>query len=126
VFYGGGQGILVSSRRPLRWSRERAERFSADPSVAPTLPNGRLLQVLTEDILLLDEGLDRFLADVGRETGAGLARMVSTDDNLFLEYETPRGNVLPWSARERLVDRLKGYHDPSAIAALELVGVVRQ
>jgi hypothetical protein len=48
---------------------------------------------------------------------AGLAReaLVSTDDSLYLEYATPRGNVLPWETREALVEDLLGYRDVAAI-----------
>lgn len=123
LFYGGGQGILVSSQRPLRWSHTRARLLSDDPTIHPTLPDGRPLPVLASDILVLDEGLDRFLADSAEEVGRPLDELVSTDDNLFLEYETPRGNVLPWDAREALVAKLRGYHSASAVAALE-VGAV--
>jgi spermidine synthase len=123
LFYGGGQGILVSSKRPLRWSYERARRFSVDPVMADTLPNGRPLDVLTEDILAMDDGLDRFIEDSAREAGKSARDLVSTDDNLLLEYETPRGNVLPWIAREALVATLRGYRDAAAIQALAIDGV---
>lgn len=120
LFYGGGQGILVSSKRPLRWSPERARRYSEDPTVQPTLPDGRPLFVLTKDILALDQGLDRFLEDSAKDADIPFSELVSTDDNLFLEYETPRGNVLPWSAREELVGLIHEYRDPVAVAELEL------
>lgn len=119
LFYGGGQGILVSSKRPLQWSLARAERLSSDPTFQEVLPNARTLDVLTGDILAMDDGLDRFLADSAAEVGVDLAHFVSNDDNLFLEYQTPRGNVLPWDAREALVTLIRGYRDPGAVAAME-------
>ncbi|HVW28908.1 MAG TPA: fused MFS/spermidine synthase [Polyangiaceae bacterium] len=118
LFYGGGQGILVSSKRPLRWSVDRARTLSVDANVGATLPYGRPLETLAYDILAMDEGLDRFIADSAEEAGVPEAELVSTDDNLFLEYQTPRGNVLPWEAREALVSVLRRYRDPDAIAAL--------
>jgi len=84
------------------------------------LPEGRALQGLTRDILALDEGLDRFIADSAEEAGVQLSDLVSNDDNLLLEYQTPRGNVLPWSAREELVKTLREYHDATAVAELEM------
>jgi spermidine synthase len=119
LFYGGGQGILVSSPRPLRWSRERARELTFDDQVGQTLPYGRALETLPGDILALDEGLDRFIADSADEAHPA-RELISNDDNLFLEYETPRGNVLPWEAREALVAVLRGYRDYDAVAALEL------
>jgi spermidine synthase len=118
LFYGGGQGVLVASARPLEWSVERARRYSLHPTVGQTLPDGRALETLGGDVLLVDDGLDRFLEDAASAEGVSLDAMVSTDDNLFLEYETPRGNVLPWEAREALVSYLLRYRDPRAIAAL--------
>jgi spermidine synthase len=119
LFYGGGQGILVSSKRPLRWSRSRTEMLEKDPNVAATLPFGRPLEVLTNDILAMDDGLDRFIAAMAALEGVPPSSLVSTDDNLYLEYETPRGNVLHWQAREALVALLRNYTDPAAVQALE-------
>jgi spermidine synthase len=118
LFYGGGQGILVSSKRPLRWSVDRARSLSVDPNVSQTLPYGRPLASLAFDVLAMDAGLDRFIADSAAEAGVPASELVSTDDNLFLEYQTPRGNVLPWAAREALVEVLRRYRDPDAITAL--------
>jgi spermidine synthase len=118
LFYGGGQGMLIASKRPLRWSHERAQRFSDDPVIQPTLPDGRQLADLTRDILALDKGLDRFLEDSAKEANVPFSELVSTDDNLFLEYQTPRGNVLPWDAREALVLQIHEYRDAAAVAEL--------
>ena len=123
LFYGGGQGILVSSKAPLHWSPSRSTRTQSEPAFADMLPSGRPLTVLTDDILAMDEGLDRFIADSTGEAGMDLRRFVSNDDNLFLEYQTPRGNVLPWEAREALVETVRSYRDPTAVAALDTDGV---
>lgn len=119
LFYGGGQGILVSSKRPLRWSLDRTRELEQRSGIHETLPEGRSLEILTNDILLLDSGLDRFIADEARKTGTPVEQFVSTDDNLFLEYATPRGNVLEWKAREALVGVLRGYRDANATAELQ-------
>jgi len=118
LFYGGGQGILVSSKRPLRWSVERARALTLDAKVGQTLPYGRPLESLAFDVLALDEGVDRFIADSADEALVPPDELVSTDDNLLLEYRTPRGNVLPWEAREALVRVLRGYRDVDAVAAM--------
>jgi spermidine synthase len=122
LFYGGGQGILVASKVPLQWSPSRSMHTQSDPAFADMLPSGRALTVLTDDILAMDEGLDRFIADSAREAQMDLASFVSNDDNLFLEYETPRGNVLKWEAREALVEIVRAYRDPVAVAALDVDG----
>lgn len=118
LFYGGGQGILVASERPLTASRAHLERIQADPRIHDTIPNNRLLATLFDDVLVSDKGLRRFIDDSARESGVEVGNLVSTDDNLYLEYATPRGNILPWSSREALVGTLRSYRDPAEIAAM--------
>jgi len=118
LFYGGGQGILVASDAPLVTSRARIEALEQTPRVAATIPLQRPLLTLLDDVLVSDAGLDRFLADQAREAGEPVEQLLSTDENLYLEYATPRGNVLPWSAREDLVADLRRYHDQTAVAAM--------
>lgn len=121
LFYGGGQGILVSSDAPLVASRSRIEALEQSPHVAatiPQIPDARRLLDLTNDVLLMDSGLDHFLTDAAATAGEPVDALLSTDGNLYLEYATPHGNVLPWSAREELIADLRRYRDPSAIAAM--------
>ena len=118
LFYGGGQGILVASDSPLVASAARVHALEQTPRVAATIPESRPLLQLFNDVLVTDAGLDRFLADQAAKAGEPVERMVSTDANLYLEYATPHGNVLPWSAREDLVADLRRYHDPAAVAAM--------
>lgn len=127
LFYGGGQGILVASQQPLEASEGRARSFEQTPRVADTLPlvHGpggeivrRSLASLAGDALLVDTSLDRFLESVARQVEEPLSQLLSTDDNLYLEYATPRGNVLPWSAREELVADIVRYRDREAVREL--------
>jgi spermidine synthase len=118
LFYGGGQGILVASDAPLVASRSRIHALELTPHVAATIPRARPLADLFNDVLITDDGLDRFLADQASEAGEPVEQMISTDGNLYLEYATPHGNVLPWEARETLVADLRRYHDPAAVAAM--------
>ncbi|MFO7180577.1 MAG: fused MFS/spermidine synthase [Pseudomonadota bacterium] len=118
LFYGGGQGILVASRKPLAASRARLESLGARPEIQRTLPGGRPLESLIEDVLALDAGLDAFLAESAREAGVPREALIATDENLYLEYRTPRGNVLPWATRDRLVAQIRRFRDEAAIARL--------
>ncbi len=118
LFYGGGQGILVASDAPLVASQARIHALEQTPHVAATIPRARPLADLFNDVLLTDAGLDAFLADSAAKAGEPVEQMVSTDSNLYLEYATPHGNVLPWDAREALVTDLRRYHDPAAVAAM--------
>jgi spermidine synthase len=118
LFYGGQQGILVASMQPLVLSEIRIRELSGRPGVQETLPDGRKLVDLLDDVLLLDASLDRYLADSATLAGVPLRAMVSTDDNLFLEYATPKGNVLGWTERQVLVGHIGTYRDPGAILGL--------
>lgn len=118
LFYGGGQGILVASDAELVASQARVHALEQTPHVAATIPRARPLLELFNDVLVSDAGLDRFLADAALKAGEPVEQMISTDENLYLEYATPHGNVLPWSAREDLVLDLRRYRDPAAVAAM--------
>ena len=119
LFYGGGQGILVTSMSPLRASEARVVALQARPEVQATTPNQRPLMDLLSDVLLVDRDLDRFLEDSAREAGAPLDELISTDGNLYLEYATPRGNVLPWSAREDLVRKIQEFRTDASLSTLK-------
>ncbi|NUP05967.1 MAG: fused MFS/spermidine synthase [Polyangiaceae bacterium] len=115
LFYGGGQGILVASNAPLVASRARLEALQSE--LERSHPD-RPLKNLVDDVLVTTEGLDAFIEEVAKENGKRPSDLVSTDDNLYLEYATPRGNVLPWSSREDLVARLRQHRDVHAIEAM--------
>ncbi|HKY37540.1 MAG TPA: fused MFS/spermidine synthase [Polyangiaceae bacterium] len=119
LFYGGGQGILVASMSPLRASQSRVVALQARPELQATTPNQRPLMELLEDVLVVDRDLDRFLEDSAREAGEPLESLISTDGNLYLEYATPRGNVLPWSSREDLVRKIQEFGSPASLTALK-------
>jgi spermidine synthase len=118
LFYGGGQGILVASNAPLRASKQRLRELQARPNLREVLPFERPLEGLLDDVLLLDAGLDRFLSQTASEAREPLSTWVSTDENLYLEYATPRGNVLPWNSREALVADLRTFREPERVAEM--------
>ncbi len=118
LFYGGGQGILVASDEPLRTSSSRLEALMARDAIHEVLPDGRLLPELLGDVLVTGNGLERYLDDLARSNDLPRTALRSTDDNLYLEYATPRGNVLPWKTRERLVAHLKTYRAADEIRGM--------
>jgi spermidine synthase len=118
LFYGGGQGILVASMQPLAASEARVAELQERPEVLAVTPGARPLMDLLSDILVADDDLDRFLADSARDAGEPLSELVSTDGNLYLEYATPRGNVLPWSSREDLVKKICEFRGHVSISGL--------
>ena len=106
----GNQGIIVASndgaRTPSRAAFSRLERTA---SFQPLL---RILRNYSQDIfdtLVLDPaGTDAFLASFGAPPGL----LVSTDDNLFLEYHTPKGNVVNGQDSQRGNLALLRQHGP--------------
>lgn len=127
LYYGGGQGFVVASLEPLRASEARAARYQRDPRVEPTLPEAhapggaivrRELLSLIDDALLVNEDLDRFLESTAQQAEVPIEALVSNDDNLYLEYATPRGNVLPWSTRDELVQTLLSFRRQASVDAL--------
>jgi spermidine synthase len=88
-----GQGVLVMSSTPLH------ARQDADLS----------------DLVLADETLDAFVSDVCERAGVSREELVSTDDNLRLEYATPRHNV---PAGQTVTDAILALRRPEVAARL--------
>jgi spermidine synthase len=103
LFVGGSQGILVASAEPLIASKSRLDRLAERPALRATM-SGLHLEDLLSEIVASGEELDRFV----RETEDPI---LSTDDNLYLEYATPKGNVLNYHESLRatlaLLDRYR-------------------
>ncbi len=100
LFVSGGQGIIVAAERPLLASRSHLAELSARPFIRQTLGRGQNLVQLIDRLLVSGEELDRFVRDSASDGGP----IVSTDENLYLEYATPKGNVM--SYRRSLTDML--------------------
>jgi len=93
VFLNGHQGHILASEEPLSVSRERLFELEEIPGVKEGLGNEHLIDYV-RGVLMDEEGVDKFLRSVRidmdeKDTDA----LISTDENLFLEYATPRGNV---------------------------------
>ncbi len=114
LFVSGGQGIVVLSGAPLVASRARLAELSERPGVAETLGGVHGLETLLERAVLSGQALDRFIAEHAAD-----APEASTDDNLFLEYATPKGNVMSYDASiDAMQKLLMSYRAGEAVAAL--------
>ncbi|MCA9647669.1 MAG: spermidine synthase, partial [Myxococcales bacterium] len=118
LFYAGGQGVLVASEQPLSASRARSDQLSALPGVKRKLEPGAQLVDLLKYLLLTGKDLDSYIDDEASRSNVSLPELISSDDNLFLEYATPRGNVLPWGHRQILLQEMSRHQSPDAAAAL--------
>jgi spermidine synthase len=113
LFEGGSQGILVASQTPLVASRARLDRLGSRAEVTDTL-DGAKLESLLNELLLSDAELDALVADIAASEGGPI---LSTDDNLFLEYATPKGNVLEYKrSLEDTLALLERYRTPNVRA----------
>lgn len=106
LFVGGSQGILVASTEPLVASKSRLDRLAESPSIRATM-SGLHLEELLGELVASGEELDHFV----RESEVSI---LSTDDNLYLEYATPKGNVLDYHVSLRatlaLLDQYRTPH----------------
>lgn len=108
LFEGGAQGILVASGHPLVASRERLARFEQSDRLRATL-GGKALIDAVDELVTSGEDLDRFV----KESEADGGPLVSTDDNLYLEYATPKGNVLRYdTSLQDTMALLRQYRTP--------------
>jgi spermidine synthase len=113
LFVGGAQGILVASGRPLVASRENLAKLAVRPAIVETLGGASFDDVLAE-LVTSEADLDRFVAE------SDAPSLLSTDDNLYLEYATPKGNVFDYKASlDQAVATLRRYA-PADVAARHL------
>jgi hypothetical protein len=88
----GGQGVLVATNDAVRAnpSPEAIALLTGSAQLKDVRRiAGREIASLTDDTLLGPDGVDRYIADVGIDGSLWL----STDNNLALEYSSPKANV---------------------------------
>lgn len=88
----GGQGMIIAANDERATTRPAyLRRIDRAPALRPLLDIfGRSAGELAQALLLDPTGIDAFLSGFGLPAG----HWVSTDDNLRLEYSTPKGNAL--------------------------------
>ncbi len=89
LFYRGGQGIVLASQAPLWIDYTGLVALRGTPATEHVPAEDPLM--LLGSLALNTEGIDA-LIDEERGT-TPLDRFVSTDNSLYLEYSTPRGNA---------------------------------
>ncbi len=92
LYFIGNQGIIVASNDPTREpTAERMTALKRTPTFASLLAIlGEHADNVREALILDPADLDAFL----NAFGVPATHWISTDDNSFLEYHTPKGNVL--------------------------------
>jgi spermidine synthase len=94
LFVGGAQGILVAGSSPLVASKAHLHALEERPALRATL-DGKHFEDLFGELVTSGPELDRFVAESAE---GDEPQPISTDDNLYLEYATPKGNVLNYDA----------------------------
>lgn len=124
VYSAGNQGIVIACDHDCRPGKEMLDRMDTQPSLVSGLKllGGRAANLLVYRILT-PQGVDALLTEAGAspKDPSQLAQLVSTDDNLFLEYHTPRGNMRPYGPTlQENTKALKRFAPPSPFEATHL------
>jgi spermidine synthase len=86
---GGHQGILVASLEPLKLQIDRFENLPAAIRKELRTVHVDEMRDIKEHLLIPADAMDKVLTRITRDP-----ERISTDDNLSLEYSTPRANEL--------------------------------
>ena len=116
LYAHGNQGIVIAARSPLVMSMARAEAMQRRPEVGRLLAPGTSLGDLAADMLVSDEALDRFIEESAIEASIAPRNLLSTDDNLYLEYATPKNNVAGTPSIEDTIASVARYGPPDLVA----------
>jgi spermidine synthase len=95
LFFGGNQGVIVASDLPLHIPFSRMQRFFKDKqfqNIQKISPYGNIFCLLGEELLDPEE-INQYINYFKITLNSDIENFISTDDNLFLEYSTPKGNL---------------------------------
>jgi predicted membrane-bound spermidine synthase len=123
LYFLGKQGVLVACQQRCEPSLQALIALDESPLLASTLRlfDGHAGQVLKGRVLTPDT-LKRLVADAKLEYGSTLGPLIATDDNVRLEYSTPRGNVRPYDeSLDKNLRYLDKYKANNLFAATALV-----
>jgi spermidine synthase len=123
-FQGPEQGVLIASQSPLEMDVRGLMQLDSRPEVQEEL---RAINVpssmsLVGELMLYGESMRRALAELPRRTGRR-ANFASTDLRPYLEYQTPRGNVLPQSTVFENLNFMLALRPADPLAEIQLLNV---
>lgn len=107
IYVSGGQGIIVALGADVQTGQGQALSSMLDKKALSTLDIGELQNTLVAGPHQVDAVLSCFDPD--------LRFLVSTDQNLYLEYATPKGNAIREDSFPILLDLLKNTDDACPI-----------
>jgi spermidine synthase len=96
-FQGPTQGVIIASASPLECDYRRIRAFDADPQVRQDLTDisAPSLASLLGELMVYGDSLRQALSHLPAMSGQS-PDFVSTDLYPYLEYQTPKDNVLPY------------------------------
>jgi spermidine synthase len=126
-FQGPEQGLLIASKSPLGMDVRELREFDSRPDVQGEL---RAINVpssisLLGELMLYGDSMRRAVAELPRRTGRA-ADFASTDLNPFLEYQTPRGNVLPQSTVFDNLNFMLALRPADPLSEIDLLNVLSE
>ncbi|MCX6557043.1 MAG: fused MFS/spermidine synthase [Candidatus Aminicenantes bacterium] len=95
LFFGGSQGVIIAAQEPLQIPFRKLAAYNGDqqsPFIKSISPYQNVFCLLGEQ-LLGEQGINHFLESYLKKFGSPLQDLTSDDNNMFLEYSTPQGNV---------------------------------
>lgn len=106
------QGVLVASPAPLALDYAQMERFDADPRVRAELEaiDAPSVWSLAGEMALYGDSLKRAL-ELLPELSGRPADFASTDWRPYLEYQTPKGNALPYNTISVNINFLRNFRE---------------
>jgi spermidine synthase len=116
VFVNGHQGHILASHAPLSVSREHLFEMEKKPAIRRSL-GGEHLVDFARGLVLDETRLADLITDSSTELDTPAADFVSTDQNMFLEYATPKGNVPGADDVPLTVAFLAGYRTKTLLLA---------
>lgn len=96
LYVAGGQGVIVACATDCPPTDEAATKLDRTPALADGIALlGGSTSALVANRILTPKSTDRLLEAIGAPPSdrERLMAVASTDDNSFLEYHTPRGNI---------------------------------
>lgn len=99
LYFVRGQGVIVACNHDCTPSAANAAVIDGTPALTkPLAAWGGSSTALSQTMVLDPAGTDQFIAAVARDLKLDVMDLVSTDDNLKLEYSTPQANVRAYAA----------------------------
>jgi len=112
-FQGPEQGVLIASASPLACDYRLVEEFDNDLRIRQDLASIGMpsMTSLLGELALYGDSMNKALACLPALSGRS-ANFTSTDFYPYLEYQTPKGNVLPYDTVPLNLSFLRRFRPP--------------